>query len=65
LLAVCCTDDLVALCAQQSGEQFAVSFDVIGYEDDSFMAFGSRHITSPTIIPTAQEGLRGSTIVER
>src|SRR6266481_6980512 len=65
LMAVRCTNDLVTLCAQHSGEQFAVSFVVVGYEDYSLMAFRSRHITSSTILSSALEGLRTSTLVER
>src|SRR5216684_1685851 len=65
LLAVRCTNDLVTLCAQQSGEQFAVGFVVIGNKDGFMMALWSRHIASLTILSTAQEGSPASTLVER
>src|SRR2546425_9112450 len=65
LLAVRCTEDLVTLCAQQSGEQVAVRFVVIGYEDDFVIASRSRHRASAAIISTSQEGLRASTFVDR
>jgi len=65
LPAVCRADDLVTLCNQQCGEQFAVSFVVIGQKNGFMMVLQSRHIASSTIISTEQKGLRTSTLVER
>src|SRR5260370_40551203 len=65
LLADCCANDPVIFCAQQSGEQFAVSYIVIGHKDDSPVAFRSRHIPSSAILSTAMDGLRDSILVDR